>query len=127
MSREPESAAHRLSLARGKAGAAPESQPAPAAPPQTPPPPARRSPRIRVEGVTKPQPIEGPGRAEMEARRRSVMTKAVMTTEALSDEERKILQGYRLALGGETAAKERARLERGAQIETEMRARGEGG
>lgn len=61
---------------------------------------------------TKPAPGKGRNiriRVENSGRDKAI-NKLLTTTEALSAEERKIIRGYRLSVGGETTRKERMRL-----------------
>lgn len=84
MSREPSSPMHR--------GWGAFEQPPPAEPAT---PVKRQTPRVRVEG----------------AGRDKAMQKLMTTTEKLTREERRILRGYRLSVGGDTSRLERMRVE----------------
>lgn len=73
-----------------------EAQPAPESEPSHPKPgPPKRIPRVRVEN---------PGKDK-------ALTKLATTTEALTADERRILRGYRLSVGGDTSRLERMRVE----------------
>ncbi|MGY2700766.1 hypothetical protein [Nocardioides sp. HB32] len=89
---EPQSAANRVWETHARTG---EDTGPRVAPPTKPPPPKRY--RIRVEGL--------------KPRRESVVSKWKTTTEALTDEERSIVRGYRLSVGGEAAETTRREIE----------------
>lgn len=101
MSREPSSGELRYWFTGGEPPPKPSPPPKanPLAKPQ-PPPSRRRVPRVRVEGVS--------------AAERAVL-KLATTTTALTAEERRIIRGYRLSVGG--AAAEAAKREIEIEIE----------
>ena len=94
MSREPSSAMHRYNEAIGRSGAV--DLPTPLAP--NPEPKKPRNFSIRVEPKKKP--------------RKQAISKMLKTTEQLSPEERRIVRGYRLSVGGPAAEQERIQIER---------------
>lgn len=110
MSREPESGAMRYSqIHGGHDGYLPEVKPEP---PALPPAPKQRNFKIVVE-PEKPKPKPpAPTRGYHARAYERAVTKQLTTTEALSAEERQIISGYRLSVGGEAAEAERRRIER---------------
>lgn len=108
MSHEPSSAAHRWGQTHGgHAGYFPEEKPAPPAePPRGPQ--RKRKFRVVVEPATPKPPVPQPTRGYYERAVRKQMT----TTEALTAEERQIISGYRLSVGGDAAEAERRRIEK---------------
>ncbi|GAA4817122.1 hypothetical protein ACFQ0K_08635 [Nocardioides caeni] len=105
MSREPTSPAHRYREALGRSGAL-DPLPQPEAPPardplrKPQPPNRRRKPKS-------PTPTRG-----YHTQREQALTKLTTTTEALTAEERQIIRGYRLSIGGEAAEAARREIER---------------
>lgn len=89
MSREPSSPLHRSWQYHEKA----EPPPPPPTQPKAGPP--KRVPRVRVENAGRDEAIE----------------KLLTTTEKLTVEERRIVQGFRLSKGGPKADAERRRIE----------------
>lgn len=96
MSREPSSPVHRYREALARAG---NAEPEPAPPPK--PKPGKRKFRVTVEPSKR--------------RREQTLAKLTTTTEALTAEERLIVRGYRLSIGGPAAEAERRNIEREAR------------
>jgi len=112
MSREPSSAAHRWGQTHGgHKGYFPEQKPEPSTqPPRGPQ--RKRNFRIVVEPAKPKPPVPQPTRGYHDVRREEVVSKWTTTTEALTAEERQIISGYRLSVGGEAADAERRRIEK---------------
>ena len=109
MSREPSSGEMRYAVAHGG-----YNNPGP----EVKPPPPPKIPKRRFKIVVpeaKPQPVRGtlPSGQHRDERGnyQRAVTKMTTTTEALTAEERQIISGYRLSVGGAAAEAERRRIE----------------